>query len=253
MPTVLTADKTIDIIEAVASSPDGAGTRDLARRLSLNVATVHNIAKTLEARGYLRQSVTTRRFHPGLRLMLLGRHDRSLQAMAELARPHVDRVAAELDESVMLGVLNGAQVVNLHYVPSRQALRVDEPEDLGPIAHCTALGKLMLAHMSAEELEAYLDRAPLTKFTERTICTRERLLEALEEVRAEGCSSTRDELCDGVSALAVPIADPWGAIIAAIGASAPTIRMRLPGQRERTGRALVAAAKQVQRAWASEL
>lgn len=253
MPTILTADKTIDILEAVAASPDGAGTRDLARQLGMNVATVHNIAKTLEARGYLRQAKETRRFHPGVRLMLLGRRDRYLHTLAAAARPHVEWLAGALDESIMLGVLDHGHVVNLHYIPSRQALRVQEPEDLAPIAHCTALGKLMLAHMPAESLDAYLRATPLQRFTPHTLADREALVVALEEVRKQGYSATRDELCEGVSAVAAPIADPWGEVIAAVGASAPTIRMDQPGQREQALEALQQAAARIRRAWASDL
>src|SRR5690606_20223288 len=153
----------------------------------------------------LRQARDTKRFHPGVRLMLLGRHDRFLDSMAAAARPHVERLAVELDESILLGVLDHGRVVNLHYIPSRQALRVQEPEDLGAIAHCTALGKLMLAHMPAEQLDAYLRDTPLKRFTPRTITKVTELRAELARVREAGFSDAHDELCDGVSAVAVPL------------------------------------------------
>lgn len=250
MAILLTADRAIDVLEAVAAARDGVGTREMARHLKLNVATVHNLAKTLESRGYLRQAADSRRFFPSVRLMLLGRHDQYLESLTVLGRPHVERLAAELDESVMLGALDRGQVINLHYVPSRQALRVQEPEDLRPVAHCTALGKLMLAHMPAQHLDAYLKSMPRKRFTDRTITSRQALIDALVEIRRQGFSSARDELCEGVSAMATGIRDPWGTTVAALGASAPTLRLQSAEQQDVTRRALEAAARQVEQAWA---
>lgn len=245
MPTVLTADKIVEIIECIAAAPAGVGTRELARQLSLNVATVHNIAKTLEARGYLQQAHDNKRFHLGLRLMMLGRHQQYLESLTETGRPFVDRLAAELNESVMFGALDQTRVVNLIYLPSQQALRTHEPEDISGIAYCTAIGKLMLAQMPPPWLDTYLAQTPLKRFTARTITTRAELNKTLAQIRKEGCALARDELCEGVSALAVPVQDPWGKTIAAVSASAPTQRISAPGQWDRMRAAVTRAAQQI--------
>ena len=251
MPKMLTADRAIDVLEAVVGAPDGLGTRQMARVLGLSVATVHNLAKTLEARGYLRQEAQTKRFRVGLTLMLMGRHDSYMETLATLARPHVEKVARELEESVMFGALDRAQVINLHYIPSRQALRVQEPENLRDIAHCTAMGKLMLAQMPDAALASYLSSTRFEQFTGRTIVDAKTLKAELVRIRKQGFSATEDELCEGVSAMAVAVRDRWGKSIAAIGASAPTIRMSVAAERERTRSALQAAAVEIEKAWAS--
>lgn len=245
MPTVLTADKIVDILERIAAAPGGVGTRELARQLDLNVATVHNIAKTLEAKGYLQQSANNKHFHLGLRLMMLGRHQHYLESLTDVGRPIVDALATELNESVMLGALDQTRVINLHYRPSKQALRTHEPEDISSIAYCTAIGKLMLAHMSHQQLESYLAGISLKKFTPKTVTTMDALQKTLSAIRKDDFAAARDELCDGVSAMAAPVKDPWGKTIAAVAASAPTQRISQAGQWDHMRKVVTKAAQQI--------
>lgn len=246
MPTVTTAAKVMDILEAIASEDQGLGTRELARRLDLNVATVHNIARTLERRGYLRQHPDNKRFEIGSRLMLMSRHSQYLNALYVAGKVIVQKVAAKLDESIMLVALDHGHVVNLQYIPGSGALRVAEPEDVTEVAHCTASGKLMLAQMTQSELVQYLDHYKLKNHTPQTITRRNQLVEELNQIRKKGFSLSCDELCVGVSALAVPIVDPWGKVIAAIGAGVPTVRMSQADYRKTILEALTMAATDIQ-------
>lgn len=247
MPTVLTLDKSLSLLEAVVACPQGVGTRALAKELGLNVATVHNIAMTLVRRGYLRQDEQTRHFHAGLRLHFLGRAPASRQPLATLVRKMVQRVCVELNESVLAVSLDGGQhLTNLAFAPSRQALRVQEPEDMSGFAHCTAVGKVLLAQLDEARLAAFLAEHRLESHTPRTITTRAALEKELAGVRVRGHAQTRDELCEGISAFAVPIRDPWGHVFAAIGASAPSVRMQRAATITSTLTALRAAAAEIE-------
>lgn len=226
MPTVLTLDKSLLILEAIVRTPGGVGTRALAKEFGLNVATVHNIATTFVHRGYLRQDEHTRHFHAGLRLHLLGRAPAGRQPLILAARRVTQRLSVQLNESVMVVALDGGcHFANLAFTPSRQALRVQEPEDMGAFAHCTAVGKVLLANLSSERLATFLADHELIKHTVRTIATRQALEREFDRVRTQGYARTDGELCEGISACAVPIRDPWNNVFAAIGASAPTVRM----------------------------
>jgi DNA-binding IclR family transcriptional regulator len=226
MPTVLTLEKSLSLLEAIVRSPQGLGTRALAKEFGLNVATVHNIAMTFVQRGYLRQDEQTRHFHAGLRLHLLGRAPASRQPLVAAARRVTQQLSASLNESVMFVAFEGGhRFTNLAFAPSRQALRVQEPEDMGAFAHCTAAGKILLAHLDEARLSTFLADHPLERHTASTITSRAILDRELAQTRARGFAQTRDELCEGISAYAVPVRDPWGAVFAAIGASAPSVRM----------------------------
>ena len=247
MPTVLTLDKSLSLLEAVVRSSQGLGTRALAKELGLNVATAHNIAMTFVRRGYLRQDGHTRHFHAGLRLHLLGRAPASRQPLGAVARRVVQRLSGELNESVMVVTMDsGYHLGNLAFAPSRQALRVQEPEDMSAFAHCTAVGKVLLAHLDDARLTTFLADRKLERHTAGTVTTRAALNRELAQIRAQGFGRTQDEFCDGVSAYAVPIRDPWGAVFAAIGASAPTVRMRKGETIEATLAALRAAAAEIE-------
>ncbi len=227
MPTVLTLDKSLSILEAIVRAPAGAGTRALAKQFGLNVATVHNIAMTFVHRGYLRQDERTRHFHAGLRLHLLGQAPACRQPLVTVARRVVQRLCADLNESVMVVAFEGGhRVTNLAFTPSRQALRVQEPEDMGGYAHCTAAGKILLAYLEPARLSTFLATHALDQHTPSTITTLPALERELEKIRVQGFARTRDELCEGISAYAVPIRDPWGTVFAAIGASAPSMRLQ---------------------------
>ena len=226
MPTVLTLDKSLSLLEAIVRSPQGIGTRALAKEFGLNVATVHNIAMTLVHRGYLRQDEHTRHFHAGLTLHLLGRAPASRQPLITAVRRVVQQLSTDLNESVMVVAFEGGhRFTNLAFTPSRQALRVHEPEDMGAYAHCTAAGKILLAELDADRLSTFLAHHPLDSHTRSTLTTRTALDRELAHIRTQGFAQTRDELCDGISAYAVPVRDPWGAVFAAVGASAPSVRM----------------------------
>jgi len=215
------------LLEAIVRSPQGLGTRALAKEFNLNVATVHNIAMTFVARGYLRQDAQTRHFHAGLRLYLLGRAPASRQPLGSIARRVVQRLSEELNESVMVVAMDsGYHLSNLAFTPSRQALRVQEPEDMSAFSHCTAVGKVLLAHLDEARLSTFLADRELERHTHKTITSRTALDRELTQVRTQGFSQTQDEFCDGVSAYAVPIRDPWGGVFAAVGASAPSVRMK---------------------------
>jgi DNA-binding IclR family transcriptional regulator len=247
MPKVLTLDKSISLLEAVILAPQGIGTRALAKEFGLNVATVHNIAMTFVQRGYLRQDELTRHFHAGLRLHLLGRAPACRMPLIAAARRAVQRLSVELNESVMLVAFEGAHhITNLAFSPSRQALRVQEPEDMGAFAHCTAAGKILLAHLEPDRLESFLADHRLEKHTPATITARAVLDRELEQTRARGYAQTRDELCEGISAYAVPIRDPWGVVFAAIGASAPSVRMRTADTITATLQGLRASAAEIE-------
>lgn len=249
MPAVLTLEKSLNVLEAIIRQPDGIGTRALAQELDLNVATVHNIAMTFAARGYLRQDPVTRLFHAGIRLMLLSRHPSYLRTLTSSARPVVHAVAEELNESVMLVAGDHGKLINLEYVPSKQALRVQEPEDVSGVAHATAFGKLLLAHLDTSACEDYIVQHGLTRHTSKTITDPDAFRQELAEVRELGHSHTCDELCEGISAIAVPIRDPWNNVFAALGASAPTVRLQKSDEIELTIAGLQKAAKEIEQLW----
>ncbi|HEY3330428.1 MAG TPA: IclR family transcriptional regulator [Capsulimonadaceae bacterium] len=250
MPIVSSLDKSIDILEAVFAAPGGVGTRGLAKKLDLNVATVHNVAMTYCGRGYLRQDSVTKKFHPGIRFaILVGHPDVSPTLLPLVASPIIEETAARLNESVMLAIIDQRRIINLKYVSSQQALRVHEPDDVTGISHCTAVGKLLLASLGPTELDSYLSETSFESYTPRTITEPAALRSEIEAIRSNGYARSIDELAEGVSAIAVPIFSPWGSILAGVGASAPTLRLQEQEQIDESLLELRRAASAIGLAW----
>ncbi len=249
MPRVLTLDKSLSVLELVFSKRDGIGTRDLAGQLKVNVATAHNIARTFCLRGYLRQDPDTKVFYPGIRLMLMGRHPSYLRSLSLSASSIIDDLAKKLNESVMLASIDHGHILNLKYVPSRQALRAQESEDMSSHSYCTAVGKILLASLSDSELDSYLHHTPLQRLTPHTLCTPQLVKDELRKVKSQGYAETRDEFCEGLSAVAVPVRDPWGNIVASVGASAPSVRLQKTSQLDHALNELRRAANEIELHW----
>ncbi|MCX6906705.1 MAG: IclR family transcriptional regulator [Verrucomicrobia bacterium] len=249
MPLVLSLDKSLDVLEAVAGHPEGIGTRALAKQIRINLTSVHNIGTTLKRRGYLRQD-SGKRFLLGPRLMFLARHADFLNVMTEIALPHVRLLAKSVGESVLLAALVDGRIVRLVYMVSPQALAVQESEDVGSGVYCTATGKVLLAAMPAHTLEAYMREMPLVRYTPRTIAS-SKLRAELERVRHQGYATTTDEACEGVSGLAVPVAVAWRSIAAALGVGAPTVRFGRK-RREQVLNELRKTVALIARAWWSD-
>lgn len=227
MQRAATLDKGLDILEAVrAASETGLGVRELSRRLGINPTTVHNLAWTWCERGYLRQDEASRRFILGPACAALSREVAPLRKLAQRVELLVRQCQGELDESVMLAVLRNLEIVPLIYLPSSQALRVNEPNVMAEHAYGTAVGKLLLSTLDDAALEAYLRAYPPYRFTAKTLASPRAIRVALAEVRRQGFAETHDELTAGVSAVAVRVKTPPEVpLVAALAASAPTVRL----------------------------
>lgn len=250
---VLTLEKSIALLEAVFAAPHGIGTRPLAKLLDENIATVHNISMTLCDLKYLQQDAKTKVFYPGLRLMVFSRHPTYRRSLLQTGAPIIDAVAEQINESTLLAVIDGGRVINLKYSPGRQALRAHESDDMSDHAYATAVGKVLLASLTEPELDDYLKRVSLKRLTENTVRDGAALKAELAQVRKQRYARTVDEFCEGLSAMAVPVYDLWGNILAGIGCSAPTVRLQKPAQVKLTLAALQSAASDLEKAWGEAL
>jgi DNA-binding IclR family transcriptional regulator len=222
---VKSAQRVVDIFEAVASSPEGLGISDLARRLSIPKSSAWNLVQTLLERRYLEQ-VPAGRFVLGSRLFDVGVCARADTRLQSMARPLMEALVERTGETAFLGILTpNFEVLQLDKVVSPHVIRYDA--DLGQPrpAHCTAIGKALLAHLPAAQLAYYLRTKKRERFTKRTITDRKALLAELAEVRRSGIAVNIEERVPGASAIGAPIYAPSGRAIAGIIVAGPTARI----------------------------
>lgn len=148
--------------------------------------------------------------------------------MVEILRPVLTELVAATGETAVLGALSADQrmITYLDRVESPNPIRYAVATGVQRELHCTAGGKLLLAHMVPDRLEAALGAIARTKFTPGTITDKRRLRAELARIRLDGLSRSADERIAGASGLAVPVFGPDGLVAATILIAGPTDRMR---------------------------
>ncbi len=243
---VAAVERALGILENVDGSLRGTGVSELSRRLGLGKSTVHRLCATLEHRGYLVRDPHTGRYRLSLRLFQIGSAALSELDLPRRALPALEALAAAVEETVHLAVLDGDEIVFIAKVDSPHPLRLYSQVGRRSPAHCTALGKVLLAHAAPEVRSRILAR-PLRRYTATTITDPAMLERTLEDVRRRGYAVDDQEFEEGIRCVAAPVRDYTGRVVAALSVSAPAARLpraRFPALAEH----VIAAAGQVSHA-----
>jgi IclR family KDG regulon transcriptional repressor len=217
----------LSILETLSTGHE-MGVSDLAKKLGLGKSSVYRLLATLVRRGYVQKSPQTDRYQLTYRLFAVGSPAADRFGLREVATLVMQRLAAETGETVNLGVLDGARVVNLHKVESRHPLRLYLQLEGGAPAHATALGKVLLAALEPEEVARRLQGRRLDRLTSRTIGDRRSLWRALAKVGEQGFAIDDEECSLGLRCVAAPILDHRRAVVAAVSISGPSQRLPVP-------------------------
>ncbi len=202
------------------------GVREVAVKLKMAKSSTHDLMSSLAKLGLLNKTEDNR-YRLGWRLVTLSE---TLLATTELlreARPVMEELAAQYQETIHLAVLDDTQAVYVDKLEGRQAVRV-ELTSLGArlYAHCSALGKVLLAYCSEEEVKRIIRTAGLPKFTPNTITNEEELGQALTKIRKQGYAYDLEEILPDLCCVAAPVYNYAGQVIAAISMSLPAYRFR---------------------------
>jgi len=232
--------RAITILKTLGEEEMELGVSELARRSGLQKSTVHRLLQTLQREGLVEQNPETGKYRLGLEILrLAGTVLRELEDLQQVARPFLRALAEECGETVNLTILAGDGVINVDRIPSPHRVR-----NIGWIGrkmplHCVSAGKVFLAYMPEEEVERFLN-SKLPQLTKYTITDPAKLREELQRVRELGYGVGLEELEEGLNAVAAPIRDYRGKVVAAISVSGPSFRLtreKIPEVAELTKRA----------------
>ncbi len=208
------------ILSTFTSTRPLFGVSELAREVGLSRSSAHRYIATLAALGYLEQDHSTRRYRLGPRVLDLGFSAINSMELRQIAAPNLQQLSDGTGHTVNLGVLDGVDIVYIDRCRSAShgQREIDLNLHVGSRlpAYCTSMGKVLLADLDDEELEARLDSSELTKRGPNTITARARLLEELEQVRNLGLAVNNEELAYGLRSIAVPVHGQDGSVVAAI-------------------------------------
>jgi DNA-binding IclR family transcriptional regulator len=240
--------KALAVLEAVTNHPHGIGLPDLASKLGLPRQTVHRVLAQLQSSGLLMRDPVRERFSVGPRLTRL-----SLAALVSgnrwaPVRSVIQELVDDVGETCNIGVLEGLDYIYVERIECEWPLRIHLEVGSRSPAHCLSGGKVLLAHLDPKVCARLLRSRKLVVRTPRTI-TRPADLEAeLEKVRAQDYGLNDQENFEGIVAIAVPVRDAEGHVVAALTMHGPLPRVTLESCEANLPR-LQQAAQRVSQAW----
>ena len=226
---VQSVDRALTILELLAA--DGRlGVGEIAALLDVHKSTASRLLATLEAHGLAEQLPDRGRYQLGVGVLRLAGATRSRMDVVQESRPVTADLAARVGETVNVVILSGRETLYLDQVSGTSALQIHNWVGKRNPMHATANGRVLLAHVSDAERDTILSAAGdadggLTRLTPATLPTREAVLDDLEQIRERGYAVARDELEVGLTAVAAPVRDSAGAVVASLSVSGPTFRI----------------------------
>jgi IclR family transcriptional regulator, pca regulon regulatory protein len=201
------------------------GIADIADELGMSRSTTHRYVITLLALGYLEQGAS-RKYRLGLRVTDLGMSALNSTGLREHAQPYLEELRQRSSYTVSLAVLDGPEV--LYVDQARSFRRGQSPEGLDlrtgsrlP-AHCTAMGKLLLANLPEADQRELLAQLKLSKHGPNTITTKKALREELDEVLEANFAVDDEELAKDLYSIAAPVRNEAREVLAAVDISVPS-------------------------------
>jgi DNA-binding IclR family transcriptional regulator len=243
MSQVRSIRRAIHILDALGKTPS-LSAADLCRTLRAPKSSTYEILSTLAAEGLVEK--VDGEYRVGLRVEELARAARRDRQLGQAARPVIQRLRDELDETVQLTVRDGEEILYVEGSESSRQLRTFfEFGDRAPL-HCTALGKAILAFLPPAEAARILRRPSLRAFTPRTLTDPAALARDLARTAARGYSIDDGEHEEGVRCVGAPIRNRDGVVFASLSVSGPTHRVS-PARDADIARRVVAAAGEISR------
>lgn len=220
-------DRVFQILDILAHSDSGVGLTELADRLEVHKSTTHRLAMVLESGRYVERNPSTGRYHLGSRLIELGLSAAAQLDVYEIARPHLRALAEEAGETAHLAVLREGEIVSIVKAESTQNLRTPITVGTRTPAHCTSLGKAILAFGPPDRLDAFLKGRKLEPYTPKTITSPIRFKAELRAIRERGYSVDNEEREIGLRCIGAPVWNSMGEVIAAISIAGPAFRIAI--------------------------
>jgi DNA-binding IclR family transcriptional regulator len=222
--SVGTLSRGLDVLELFGRDGPELSQKQISEELGLPMPTVHRLTALLTERGWLDRDPATRRLRLGLQMARLVPAMLAGMRLPELARPHLVRLAAELQETTNIAILQGAEIVYLLSEPGNRMLTSQVVVGDRLPAHCTALGKCLLSGLPDEAVRSVLGPEPYERRTGHTLTTWSALAADLTATREAGVAVSDEELEVGLVSIAAPVRWIDGPGTAAINVSLPTTR-----------------------------
>ncbi|XEQ95053.1 HTH-type transcriptional regulator XynR [Sporomusa carbonis] len=217
--------RAVSILEHLALNGNEDSLSNISRTIGLSKSTTYSIIATLEQLGLVQQDQVSARYSLGMKLFEWGQVVHSSMDLRKIAVPPLQDLVAKYGETAHLGVLSQGEVVYIDKVDSQHSIRIASQIGGRNPAHCTGVGKMLMAELPAIEIDKILAEKGLTKFTEKTVTDPAVLKQHLCKIREQGYAIDDEEIESGLTCVAAPIRNHCKEVVAAISLSGPTHRM----------------------------
>lgn len=224
--TNLAVERALIILKHLSRSGEELGIRELSRALGFSPAGVQKIMNALNAQDFVIQNEETKRYALGPAMLQIGLAMLARLEVRQVARPYLEALAKTTGETAFLGVRDSDEIFYIDKVLPNSELRMDAPLGVSRPYNCTAVGKVILAHLPTSEFERLAAAESFVQFTPSSITDPTQLAAELEKIRQQGYALDQEEFRVGGCCVAAPIYDHNGQVVAAITAAGPAERVQ---------------------------
>ncbi|QYJ02915.1 IclR family transcriptional regulator [Nocardioides panacisoli] len=241
---VRSVDRALQVLDILAR--DGETTLgSLSRELGVHKSTVSRLVDVLARHDLVAVPDGVGGYRLGVGCLRLASATAGGLSVSAVAQSVCDELAADLDETCNVAILSERMAVNVCQAEGTTTIAMRNWIGQSTSPHATSNGKVLLAHLTDAELrEVVVGRLP--RFTARTIATRDELRRELAAIRTQGYAYAREEYEEGLQAVAAPIRDHTGRVVAALSAAGPVYRLS-DAEFPRVRDAVIRAADEVSR------
>ena len=214
----------LDILDMFSAERRVVGITDMARELNIHKSSASRLAATLASSGYL-VATSAGNYSLGPRIAALGALGASRQDLTAVITPSLERLVERTGETGHLAVLDGTVAKTVQVVDGWHTVRMHSWVGKLSPAHCSSMGKALLAGLPVDDLTSRYPDPNLPARTARTITSLDELRRELERIRRSGYCVDQEELEDGLCCVAAPVFSPSGTVDASISISGPAQRL----------------------------
>ncbi len=234
-------ERAFSLLTAVAERPSSL--TELANRVRLPISTASRLLSTLEGLGAVERVDEAGVYRIGASIITMASSMDSSASLSALARPVLERLAAEAGEAAVLGVPSAYALHFVEQVDAARSVQVREWVGQRLPMHLVSGGIVVLANWPADAAEAFLQR-PLPATTNRSVVDADRIRARLRQARQDGFAWTHEELEPGITSISAPVFSSQGDVVCVVNVYGPSFRF--PGKDHvRFERLVVGAAMEI--------
>ncbi len=222
----IAVERALVLLRYIVDHPEGLSIREVSREYGYSPATVQKLVSALNNQDFVTQEETTERYHLGPEAVQLGLVALSRLEVRQVARPSLENLSSETEETVFLAIGRRDHVIYIDKVVSNRLIRMDAPLGVDRPYNCTSVGKVLLSGMPDEKVVELFSAEAFEHRTENSIVSIETLQAEINQVRKRGWAMDQEEYAPGAYCIGAPIYNHEGHIIAALTVSGPSERIK---------------------------